>query len=60
MDYPTIKQAAQELEISEWTLRQMVKEKKVPGFYRGNRFYVNLEMLKEQFNRMSMEIVEDR
>lgn len=60
MDYPTIKRAAKELEISEWTLRQMVKEKKVPGFYRGNRFYVNLEMLKEQFNKMSMEIVESR
>jgi len=36
---------------TENMLRVMLREKRLPGFYAGNRFYVDVEMLKEQIRR---------
>lgn len=57
MNFKTIKQTAREFGYSEWMLRQMLKEEKLPGFYRGNRFYINIDMLKAYIDKISMEAV---
>ena len=49
----TIRQTARTGIISEHRLRQMVKEKNVPGIYSGSRFLVNLDQFIEQLNVLS-------
>ena len=44
------KRAAQTTGISETFLRRLVKHGKIPGFYTGNRFIVNVPMLIELMN----------
>ena len=44
------KRAAQTTGISETFLRRLVKQGKIPGFYTGNRFMVNVPMLIELLN----------
>lgn len=42
----TIKKAAIYTGIPEYVLRKMRKMNELPGFTSGNRFYVNIELLK--------------
>ena len=44
----TIHQTAMQEGIPETALRRMLREKHLPGFYSGTRFYVNVTMLREQ------------
>ena len=44
----TIRQVSSLRILPEATLRRLVKQGKVPGFYSGNRFMVNLDRLIEQ------------
>ena len=42
-----IKQAAAEADLTEYQLRRMTKEGRVPYIMSGNRYIYNIEMLKE-------------
>ena len=44
----TITQEAKQGLLSEFRLRQMQKQGRLPGFYSGTRYYVNHDMLVEQ------------
>ena len=46
----TINQTAKEKNISHTALRTMQKQGKLPGFYVGSRFYVNVDMFNEMLN----------
>ena len=46
--YQTIRQTVRSEGIPETALRRMVKAGKIPGFYSGTRFYVNVAKLREQ------------
>ena len=48
--FKTIRQASRATSVPEWRLRQLVKQKRVPGFYSGSRFYVNLDMFLDQLD----------
>lgn len=48
MQFLTITQAAKETGLPPGTLRAMRNKKLLPGFYAGSRFYINLDMLREQ------------
>ena len=48
----TIKSAARKVGISELSLRRLVHQGKIPGFYTGHRFMVNVPMLVEMFNTL--------
>ncbi len=52
-EYKTIRQVAASGLISEHYLRCMVAREECPGFRSGNRFLVNVEMLKEKLNELS-------
>ena len=52
-EYRTIRQVAASGLISEHYLRCMVARGECPGFRSGNRFLVNVEMLKEKLNALS-------
>ena len=52
-EYKTIRQVAASGLISEFFLRRMVACGECPGFRSGNRFLVNVELLKEKLNDMS-------
>lgn len=41
--FATIKDAAQLIGLSEWTIRRLVKEARIPGFYVGRKYYVNMD-----------------
>lgn len=47
-NFQTINQAADALGIPRHWLRRAQKLGKVPGFYSGSRFYVNVSMLEEK------------
>ena len=44
----TVKEASKECGVSQYFLRNWIKEGKCPGVYSGNRFYVNIEQLEER------------
>lgn len=44
----TIRAAAEECGISEYMLRNWVKQGKCPGMYSGNRFLVNVKQLEKK------------
>lgn len=46
--FQTIAKTAASEGIPRATLRQLVKEGRVPGFYGGRVFYINLEAFQEQ------------
>lgn len=53
-DWPrflTIRQAARDSGLPEHALRVLVKRGKIPGFYAGTRFMVNIESLREQLTK---------
>jgi hypothetical protein len=51
MTFKTIRQTAALGILSEHRLRLMQKAGMLPGIYTGNRFMVNVDMLKEQLQR---------
>lgn len=52
-NYLTIRQTARMGIISEFQLRSMLKEGKLPGFYSGNTYKVNVPMLIDKLDAMS-------
>lgn len=48
MAFQTIRETVKSEGIPETALRRMVHAGTVPGFYNGNRFYINVEALREQ------------
>lgn len=53
--FKTIRQTAAMGVLPEHRLRILVAQKDCPGFYAGNRFLVNVDLLIEQLNRRSTE-----
>ena len=53
--FRTIRQVAASGLISEHYLRCMVARGECPGFRSGNRFLINVELLKEKLNEMSRD-----
>lgn len=47
MNYITINSAAKKGPFPEFRLRKWLKEGRLPGFYAGNRFYVNYDLLMQ-------------
>ena len=50
-NYVTIREAAVYLNIAEYMLRARLAARRLPGFYAGNRFYVNLPMLVDMLQK---------
>lgn len=50
--FKTIKETSKLTGISEYKLRKMEKEKKLPCIYSGKRCLINLEMFAEMLNKM--------
>ena len=50
-EFLTIREVAAKGMITENALRAMARQKRLPGFYAGNRFYVDFSMLQEQLRR---------
>ena len=53
--FRTIRQTAAMGVLPEHRIRILVAQKDCPGFYAGNRFLVNVDLLIEQLNRQSTE-----
>lgn len=53
--FMTIRQTAAAGYDTEFHLRLMQKQGKLPGFYSGRTFKVNVQLLVEQLDRESME-----
>lgn len=49
--FKTISVTAKTLGIPCATLRRMVKQNRVPGFYGGRVYYVNVEKFREQLSK---------
>lgn len=49
-DFKTIRETAKMGILNENALRKLCHEKKLPGLWIGTRFYINIEMLREQLN----------
>lgn len=43
--FKTIRQVAKEFDLSETMLRTRLANKRLPGFYSGNRFLVDVDLL---------------
>ena len=48
MRFLTINQTAKELGLPAYAVRTLQKQGQVPGFYNGNRYYVNLDLFKQK------------
>lgn len=48
--YMTIRQTARETGFYEGMLRTRLKHNKLPGFYAGNRYYINVPLLMEMLD----------
>lgn len=48
--FPSIRGAARRGPLSEYCLRLMLRQGKLPGIYSGRKFLVNYEKLVEQLN----------
>ena len=48
MQFLTINETPKEIPITRSCLRAMQAQGRLPGFYAGSRFYVNVDMLREQ------------
>lgn len=48
--YMTIRQTASETGLAAGTLRTRLKNNKLPGFYAGNRYYINVPLLMEMID----------
>ena len=54
MSFKSINVSAESAKIPASALRRMLAKGELPGFYSGNRFYVNYEMLLEKLERDSL------
>ena len=54
----TIRQFAQDNNVPEHLVRQLVQTKVLPGFYRGNRYYVNVPLAMQTISDLSKANVE--
>lgn len=50
MEFLSIAQTAKAEKLPATALRRMLKQGTLPGFYAGNRFYVNVERLRQQLD----------
>lgn len=48
--FQTIRQVAKLFNLPEYSIRRLVKTGRAPGFYSGNRFYVNVPEFESQLN----------
>lgn len=48
--FPSVREAARRGPLSEYCLRLMLAQGKLPGVYSGRKFLVNYEKLLEQLN----------
>lgn len=48
--FQTIRQVAKLFNLPEFSIRRLVKTGRVPGFYSGNRFYLNVPEFESQLN----------
>lgn len=46
-DFMQIREIAKTGYLKEGTMRKLLREKRLPGFWCGNRFYVNVKKLKQ-------------
>ncbi len=53
-NFLTIRQTARTGVLTEYTLRLMEKQGRLPGIRSGNRFLVNVPLLVEQLDRESL------
>lgn len=51
--YMTINQTVSETDFSEGMLRARLKRNKLPGFYAGSRYYINVPLLMEMLDEES-------
>lgn len=51
--YMTINQTVRETGFSEGMLRTRLKHNKLPGFYAGSRYYINVPLLMEMLDAES-------
>lgn len=59
--FPSIREAAKLGPLSEYCLRLMLKQNRLPGTYSGKKFLVNYDMLIEQLggeSRRNMEVTQ--
>ena len=59
MPFLTIRRAAAEVGLPHTLLRKMLSEHRLPGFYAGTRYYVNVDLLREQLESASRATTED-
>ncbi len=55
--FPSIREAARRGPLSEYCLRLMLKQNRLPGTYSGKKFLVNYDLLMEQLNGESRKAV---
>lgn len=55
MQFMTINQTSKVLGLPHTCIRALVKANKCPGFYAGTRFYVDVDMFREQLEGMSRQ-----
>ena len=58
MQFLTINQTAKAIGLPHTCLRAMQAQGKLPGFYAGSRWYVNVDMLREQLEKDSRPAAE--
>ena len=57
MQFLTINSAAREIGLPHSRLRVMQSEGRLPGFYAGTRYYVNVDQLRAQLEEASRSSV---
>lgn len=60
MPFLTIRRAAAEVGLPHTLLRKMLANSTLPGFYSGNRYYVNLDLLREKLEEQSHSATKDK
>lgn len=52
----TIKETAEVTNLSEWSLRRLVKENKIVYFKSGRKTFININLLTKQLNEGNLHI----
>ena len=60
MAFLTINRAAAAVGLPHTLLRAMLAKSELPGFYSGNRYYVNLDLLREKLEADSRAAMEQK
>ena len=55
MQFLTINHAAAEVGLPHTFLRRMLASSELPGFYSGNRYYVDVDLLREKLKEYAEE-----